>query len=298
MGSARQGRVITAAGLHKSFGNLQVLRHVNFEIPEHHVAAIVGENGAGKSTLLKVLSGFVAADKGSVLLNGKSASSMIGRVGVHPENPNLYPHLSAMDNMRIFSGFVERENLKKMAARLGLDSKVLARKGRHLSFGQRRKALLAAVFCREVDILLLDEPTGGLDPDSTRQVVSLIREQADSGSTIIVTGQDMESLSVIADTLLILSKGMITTMPEWQTRRYDEKMKLTVSWQGELDLPDAIRILPNIRLFRNHDGGWSLFGTHDQLLDMMREITVNHVADVGSISLKPINADDVSKTDR
>ncbi|MFH1470909.1 MAG: ABC transporter ATP-binding protein [Candidatus Micrarchaeota archaeon] len=190
---------ITGVGLAKRFGRTDALRGVSLSIPKNSVYCIAGENGSGKTTLLNILSGAIVQDGGSVQAHGS--------IGYCRQTPLLYSDLSIRQNLSLFAEMLSSEPtaLSNAASMLNLFES-LEKKALEASAGTRKKAELAVSLLNNPEILLMDEPTTGLDSFSSGELLTYIKSQKGKKTVVIATHQ-LCDLEGIATHLLVLEKG-------------------------------------------------------------------------------------------
>lgn len=193
--------------IHKSFGRQQVLRDITLEIPSGQVLGLLGPNGAGKSTLMKILIGLWKPDSGNV-----EAPSNIGYL---PENNPLYEDMYVVEYLLFMARITMRDaSAKEQADRVGtLIERVGLTPERHkhireLSKGYRQRVGLAQALIGDPDLLILDEPTTGLDPNQLVDIRNLIR-QVGRDRTVILSTHIMQEVREMCDRVVVLSKGTI-----------------------------------------------------------------------------------------
>ncbi|QHW32739.1 ATP-binding cassette domain-containing protein [Paenibacillus rhizovicinus] len=209
-------KAIQVKGLHKSYKQLQVLKGVDFEIETGSVFALLGSNGAGKTTIVKVLTTLLQADKGTAAINGIDVASNPEKVR---QVISLTGQFAAVDE--ILTG---RENLVMIAKlrylrnprqvaddllkRFGL-TEAADRRVSTYSGGMRRRLDIALSLVGKPQIIFLDEPTTGLDPEARIEVWKIVKELAGSGTTVLLTTQYLEEAEQLADRIAILHEGRI-----------------------------------------------------------------------------------------
>lgn len=209
--------MISVHGLSKSFGKVQAVRDVSFEIPRGQVAGLLGTNGAGKTTTIRMITGFFPPDAGSVSVSGHDLleSSMPARrtLGYLPESAPAYTEMKTADFLhyrgKLFSmrRKARTQAIAKVLAQCSLE-KVRNRRIGHLSKGYRQRVGLAAALLHEPDVLILDEPTNGLDPTQIRQVRSLIRHLAKE-RTVLVSSHILPEVELMCDRVVIMAQGRV-----------------------------------------------------------------------------------------
>jgi ABC-type polar amino acid transport system ATPase subunit len=214
--------VLRAEGIWKSFDQREVLRGVDLVLGAHEVVAMIGPSGSGKSTLLRCLNLLERIDDGRILLGEEDISSprakvdaVRARFGVVFQAYNLFPHLSVLDNVTIALRSVhgmsrsaaEAEGLR-LLGRIGLADKAREHPDR-LSGGQQQRAAIVRAIASKPDVLLLDEITSALDPELVGEVLALVRELGDEGTTILMATHEMAFARDVADRVLFLDGGVI-----------------------------------------------------------------------------------------
>jgi len=232
----------------KSFGTVRAVEDLNFEAPVGAVTVLLGPNGAGKTTTVRLTTGALVADRGDIEVLGLhpkiNGDEIRRRVGIVPPKPAFYDQLTGWENLqfaaRIF-GSDERSALDA-AERFEIDHALLQEVGGY-STGMRTRLALTRSVLHDPEILLLDEPTAGLDPESSRNVLELIRELAGRGRTIVLCTHLLHEAEGIADQIVLMSNGhaRISGSPEALTGRYlaDPVVLFDAEDRGALNsLPD------------------------------------------------------------
>ena len=214
--------LLRAEDLWKSFGDRDVLRGVSLELAAHEVVAVIGASGSGKSTLLRCLSLLEPIDDGRMLLGDEDisdpridANRVRARFGVVFQSYNLFPHMSVLENVTLASRVVHKESKRDAEARgLAMLERVgLADKARdhpdRLSGGQQQRAAIVRAIATDPEILLLDEITSALDPELVGEVLELVRELADEGTTILMATHEMAFARDVAHRVVFLDAGRI-----------------------------------------------------------------------------------------
>ena len=205
--------IIEVRDLYKSYGEVKAVRGVSFAVEKGEIFGILGPNGAGKTTTLEVLEGLNKADSGTVTIAGfdalKQTQEVKHKIGVQLQSESFFDKLQLVELLDLFASFYN----KKIEA-LGLLKKVdLLDKAyayyKDMSGGQQRRFSIAITLVNQPEILFLDEPTTGLDPQSRRYVWELIKQIRDSGTTVILTTHYMEEAEVLCDRVAIMDHGVI-----------------------------------------------------------------------------------------
>lgn len=206
--------MLSLIGVGKSFKEVEALTHVDLEIDSGQVVGLVGGNGAGKTTLLRLMAGVMEPTKGNVLFKGERVSKMRDKLGVVPESTGLYSRLTAWENIRYHSRIygvddqVAWNRVSHFATQLDL-SDSLSRHTKGFSRGMRQKTALLRALAHGPDILLLDEPTAGLDVTSARTVRNLVGQLRDEGGTVIYSTHHLAEAQQVCDRIVIVHNGTI-----------------------------------------------------------------------------------------
>ncbi len=228
------GLAVLAKGVSRSFGPAQALKAVDLEVERGAIGGIIGPDGAGKSTLLRLLAGLLLPNEGTVATAGfdtaRDPYAVKDRIGYMPQHFSLYGDLTVAENMRFFADYygVPKARFEKRKAEL-LAFSALApyqdRFGRNLSGGMQKKLALSCNLFHEPEILLLDEPTTGVDPVSRREFWKLLEALNTRGTTILFTTPYMDEAARCGSvTFLDEGRVLITGRPESLIRNMPEAM--------------------------------------------------------------------------
>lgn len=209
---------VTARRLTKRYGPLTAVAHIDLDVPQGHVFGMLGPNGAGKSTTIKMICGMAQKTDGELLVLGMDSDrdrrKINALLGVMPQNDNLDPDLTALQNLEVHARYFRiplREARRKAHELLDFVqlSAYAHAKVQTLSGGMRRRLLLARALINNPSLLLLDEPTVGLDPQSRLSVWSKIFALKNEGVSIILTTHSMEEAERLCDLVAIVDHGRI-----------------------------------------------------------------------------------------
>jgi ABC-2 type transport system ATP-binding protein len=199
----------------KLFGKQKALDEVSFGIKKGELVGFLGPNGAGKSTLMKIITGFLPPDEGEVVVNGQKVESknleIRKNIGYLPENNPLYTDLYVKEFLEITAGFYKLKNRKHRVAEMvdltGLGDEQ-NKKIRSLSKGYRQRVGLAQALIHDPSVLILDEPTTGLDPNQLEEIRNLIREISRE-KTVMLSSHIMQEVEAVCSRIIIINKGKI-----------------------------------------------------------------------------------------
>ena len=209
--------MIEAEGLRKQFGQFLAVRDVGFSVSKGEVVAFLGPNGAGKTTTMRLLTGFIAPTRGRASIAGldvqENRHEVARRLGYLPENGPLYPDMTPLGLLKFFGsarglGSARlRERIEVVVDQCSLSSVAQKPIGK-LSKGYRQRVSMAQALLHDPDVLIMDEPTGGLDPNQIRGVRNLIRELGKT-KTILVSTHILQEVEPIASRVLFIHDGRI-----------------------------------------------------------------------------------------
>jgi polar amino acid transport system ATP-binding protein len=209
-------------GLHKSFGDLEVLKGIDLELAEHEVVCLIGSSGSGKSTLLRCINLLEPIDAGRIVIEGDEITAkgvnvnrIRRRIGIVFQAFNLFPHMSVLDNVTLAPRKVlglrradAEGRATELLERIGLADKAREYPDR-LSGGQQQRVAIVRALAMQPDLLLLDEITSALDPELVAEVLNLIRELARGGMTMLIATHEMAFARDIANRVCFLDAGRI-----------------------------------------------------------------------------------------
>ena len=202
---------IRTAGLTKDFGDLRAVDNINIDLPEGGVAGFVGPNGSGKSTTIRMLLGLIKPTSGEAEVLGHSISNpsaYLHRVGGLIEAPAFYPSLSGEENLRVFAalGGFARGRIAEMLEIVGLGDRG-GDKYKNYSLGMKQRLGIALALLPDPDLLVLDEPTNGLDPQGIVEIRSLLMELGASGKTVFVSSHLLAEIQAACDSIVMIDHG-------------------------------------------------------------------------------------------
>jgi ABC-2 type transport system ATP-binding protein len=206
--------VLTLQNISKSYGKIQALKNLSFEIPQGAVFGVLGPNGSGKTTLLSIILDVLKADNGNFLWFGNPGSpEQRKKIGSLLETPNFYHYLSAVNNLKITNSISGRGNLTAIDSVLEKVKLYERRNSRFstYSLGMKQRLAIAAALLGEPQVLVLDEPTNGLDPVGIAEIRELMIELNKQGHTIIMASHLLDEVEKVCTHVAILKKGELIT---------------------------------------------------------------------------------------
>ncbi|MBS5805643.1 MAG: ABC transporter ATP-binding protein [Firmicutes bacterium] len=236
-------KLLECQDLCKSFGKKQILKNVSFELDEGDILAFIGPNGSGKTTTIKLILGLQGIDKGSVNINGfdikKDFVKAIEKVGAIVENPDTYMYLSGWDNLKLTANMyknISDEAIKDIVKLVDLETRIHDKVSKY-SLGMRQRLGIARALINKPNILILDEPTNGLDPEGIKDLRNLLKKLAKEGMGILISSHNLAELESFCNKVLIIDNGtIIETSEVKEFKNNDNKYVFTVSSTEKLDI--------------------------------------------------------------
>lgn len=212
---------IQVVDLHKSFGQLEVLKGIDLEVRRGEVVCVIGPSGSGKSTLLRCVNRLEEPTSGKILIEGEDITDpdadidrIRTRIGMVFQSYNLFPHLDVLGNLTVAQVKVlnrskseAREIAEDMLERVGVADKASEYPIR-LSGGQQQRVAIARALCMNPDMMLFDEPTSSLDPELVGEVLDVMRSLARDGMTMMVVTHEMGFARDVADRVIFMDEGV------------------------------------------------------------------------------------------
>lgn len=247
-------RYIEINGLYKNFGDFLALENLNLYIEKGDIFGLLGPNGAGKSTTINILCGILEKDRGSIKINNKELikndREVKGRLGIVPQDLAIFEDMTALENVMFFGSLygLKGKDLKEKSLSalefVGLEqSKKLSKT---FSGGMKRRLNIACGIVHNPELLILDEPTVGIDPQSRNHIMKSIRTLNKNGCTIIYTTHYMEEVEVLCNNIAIIDKGKVIAKGDKESLKSiitnKNKFEVLVSDITNIDTKDLMEI--------------------------------------------------------
>jgi ABC-2 type transport system ATP-binding protein len=204
---------ISVRDLSKKYGERMAVSHINFDVPLGTVCGFVGPNGSGKTTTMRMLLGLISHTGGNGQVLDASIdepAKYLSQVGAMIEGPAFYPALTGAENLKVLAtlGGFPIDRVQTLLNQVGLGDRAKS-KYKTYSLGMKQRLGIAAALLPNPKLLMLDEPTNGLDPEGIQEVRALLRQLADNGTTVFVSSHLLSELEIISDYLVMLRKGEV-----------------------------------------------------------------------------------------
>jgi len=259
---------IEVSSVTKVYGSQKALNNINFSIEKGSIVGFLGPNGAGKSTMMKILTGFINPTEGAVLVNGinvlENPIEAQKSIGYLPENNPLYAEMYVKEYLQFQASIykVAKENVAEIIEKVGLTPEVHKKIGQ-LSKGYQQRVGLSAALLHNPDVLILDEPTTGLDPNQLVDIRALIKEIG-KDKTVLFSTHIMQEVEAVCNRVIIIKKGEIVVDKLLKDVRSNQQQVIEVTFDFKLE-EQFIKKLPNLISFKNnYDNTWFLTFNSDK----------------------------------
>jgi ABC-2 type transport system ATP-binding protein len=227
--------ILEVKNLSKSFGGKEILKDVSFSLDKGDILGFIGPNGAGKSTTIKCILGLNSLTKGTVLIDGhditKEFSKAMVKVGAIVENPDLYMYLSGKQNLRLIANYydgINGEKIEDVVKLVGLENRINDKVSKY-SLGMKQRLGIAAALLNDPDLLILDEPTNGLDPEGIRDLRNLLKKLAkDKNIGILISSHNLAELESFCSSYCIIQNGKIISQTTAKDLKKDDDSVYTI----------------------------------------------------------------------
>jgi ABC-2 type transport system ATP-binding protein len=252
---------VVCRGLHKRYGDVVAVAGLDLEVHAGECFGLLGPNGAGKTTTVEILEGLLEPDAGEVevlgLRWGADDRALRQRLGIQLQETQLHEKLTVEEVVRLFRSFYERgPSVDDVIAMVGLDAKRRSWVGK-LSGGQRQRLAVACALVNQPDLLFLDEPTTGLDPQSRRQLWALLETYRAGGGTVLLTTHYMDEAEALCDRVAIVDQGRVIALGsprELVASLGAEHVIEFAVGDGRAIPPERLRALPGVMDVRAGEG--------------------------------------------
>jgi ABC-2 type transport system ATP-binding protein len=266
--------------VNKYYGNQRVLNDINISLQEGQIIGLLGPNGAGKSTLMKILTGFISPDSGEVLIKGYSVlehpMKTKRKIGYLPEHNQLYPEMYVREYLEFVAGIfnISGDRVEEVVEETGLSPEAHKKIG-HLSKGYRQRVGLAAAIIHDPDILILDEPTTGLDPNQLIEIRQLIKKLGRE-KTILLSTHILQEIEQMAERVLIINKGSIVADKFLKDLQDGQQQIIEVEFDIKIE-KEFFNDLPHLDMVENlMDSIWCFaFNTREDMRPVLFDFARN-----------------------
>jgi len=292
---------VRCVGLVKHYDDVKAVNGLDLEVRRGECFGLLGPNGAGKTTTVEILEGLIRPDDGRVEVlgrqwGGRSDQWLRERIGIQLQQTDLADKLTVVETVRLFRSFYPHgRGVVETLALLGLQSKAGARVHK-LSGGQKQRLALACALVSEPDLLFLDEPTTGLDPQARHRIWEVVESFGAGGGSVVLTTHYMEEAARLCDRVAIVDRGQIIAegAPEALVAELDAEQIVQLRVDGELDA-EALRNLPGVTHVNKNGGDLFRLGVTSvgEALPALLEVIETGGATLETLTTKQPSLEDV-----
>jgi ABC-2 type transport system ATP-binding protein len=242
-------QAIEVAGLTKRYENTTAVQSASFSVPRGTICGFVGPNGAGKTTTIRMLLGLISPSSGTGTVLGHSISQpekYLASVGAMIEGPAFYPALSGAENLKVLATMADipMSRVEELINLVGLTGRG-DDKYKTYSLGMKQRLGIAAALLPNPELLILDEPTNGLDPEGIQEVRDLLKKLASEGTTVFVSSHLLSEIEIISQHIVMLRKGEVVFAGAIEDLLLNQKPMIIVRTENESDLEKVAAIAAN-----------------------------------------------------
>ena len=275
--------ILETKNLTKSFGRRKAVDGLNLEIPDGSVYGFLGPNGSGKSTTIRMMTGLISPDKGEVFINGQSVQKMgnkaLTSVGALIERADFHKHLTGETNLKMLARMdgTDMSRVQKVLDRTGLGNRGKD-KVETYSQGMKQRLGIAQALLSNPRLLILDEPTNGLDPQGMKEVRDLVRELSSEGITIFISSHLLDEVQKICSHVAMISQGKLKTAGPIEDLLKDSDLLMTEIHVNPL--APAMELLSNqdwVHRCEEKNGLLNVGIGHDKISDLVQLLVQNNL---------------------
>ena len=242
-------KVLEVKNINKFFGKKQILKDISFDIEEGEILGFVGPNGSGKTTTIKIILGLQKASSGEVYINGKNIKenfeNAIRKVGAIVESPDMYMYLSGLDNLKLVANYynISHDKIDSIVEFVGLKDRIKDTVSKY-SLGMRQRLGIAQAILNKPNLLIVDEPTNGLDPSGIIEFRKMLKELAKKEKmSIFISSHNLAEIENICDKVLLINEGEIVSLDVLHEKNDKDKYKLELNSTKKLENKKNIEII-------------------------------------------------------
>lgn len=290
--------IIQVENLQKSYGSLQAVHDIGFQVHAGEIFGMVGPNGAGKTTTIEIIEGLRTADSGSVQVLGMnptvSRRQLAERMGIQLQSASLPPRLRVTEALELFGAFyANRANPDELLERLGLAEKRNAPFSK-LSGGQKQRLFIALALLNQPELVFFDELTTGLDPQARHSMWELVQQIRQQGSTVFLTTHFMEEAERLCDRVLILDHGSLVTLdtPEALVASLGVEKRIVFTLTEGQKLP-SLESIPTVHRVEQIGQRAIIYGMGDRFASSVVSLLEDANVDILDLRTEQPNLEDV-----
>lgn len=266
--------VLKCENLCKKFGKKQILKNVSLELKQGDILGFIGPNGAGKTTTIKLILGLQSIDSGSVTIKGyniqKEFEKAIVNVGTIVENPDLYMYMTGYQNLKLIKNMyknVDDKRIDEVVKLVGLEQRINDKVSKY-SLGMRQRLGIAQAILHEPEVLILDEPTNGLDPEGIKELRDLLKELAQKENMgILISSHNLAELESFCNKITIIKNGEVV-----ETSEINKVKKVEESYIIEVKNLDSIEEIIGIKIEKINENKFRINVGKEQIPEIVKKL--------------------------
>ena len=271
--------ILKIKNLNKSFGKKKILKNVSFNVNEGDILGFIGPNGAGKTTTIKMILGLQSIDSGTVTINGydikKNFEKAIEKVGTIVENPDLYMYLSGYDNLKLISNLyknVDKKRIDEVIKIVKLETRINDKVSKY-SLGMRQRLGIAQALLHKPNLLILDEPTNGLDPEGIKKLRDIIKRLATKEKVgVVISSHNLSELESFCNKIVIIKNGEIV-----ETNELKKVKNIEESYIFEVDEISKISKILEEKIEKINDNSFKIHINKESIPEIIKKLIENGV---------------------
>lgn len=271
--------ILKIKNLNKSFGKKKILKNVSFNVNEGDILGFIGPNGAGKTTTIKMILGLQSINSGTVTINGydikKNFEKAIDKVGTIVENPDLYMYLSGYDNLKLISNLyknVDKKRIDEVIKIVKLETRINDKVSKY-SLGMRQRLGIAQALLHKPNLLILDEPTNGLDPEGIKELRDIIKRLATKEKVgVVISSHNLSELESFCNKIVIIKNGEIV-----ETNELKKVKNIEESYIFEVDEISKISKILEEKIEKINDNSFKIHTNKESIPEIIKKLIENDI---------------------
>ena len=274
------GTILECENLNKKIGKKDILKNVSLQIQESDILGFIGPNGAGKTTTIKLILGLQKINSGKVKINGfdieKQFEKAIERVGTIVENPDLYMYMTGLDNLKMNAKLyknVDNKRIEEVVKLVGLENRIKDKVSKY-SLGMRQRLGIAQAILHKPNLLILDEPTNGLDPEGIKQLRDILTKLANEEKMgILISSHNLAELESFCNKVTIIQNGEII---ETSTLEDAKRVEGRILYEIELDNTNDLEKIINKEIEIGDANTFKIYTTREEIPEIVKHLVNNN----------------------
>lgn len=272
--------ILKCEELYKSIRNKEIIKGISFDIKEGEILGFIGPNGAGKTTTIKLIIGLQHFKKGKIVINGfdvkKDFEKAIEKVGTIVENPDLYMYMSGYANLKLVANLykgIDKKRIDEVVKLVGLENRIKDKVSKY-SLGMRQRLGIAQAILHKPNLLILDEPTNGLDPEGIKQIRDLIAKLAkEENMAIMISSHNLAEIENVCNKVCIIQNGKIV-----EQSNIEDVKKEASKGEYTIEVDSVEKLKEVLKLEVKEENGKAIINvTREEIPDIIKTLVDNNV---------------------